>query len=156
MIRSVRTPRSSTPSSVLRSVLGWAVVVAGFGVSPLDARGQAADEILVLAASSLTDVLPAIADAWRRAGGARVRFSFDATSRLAPQAVRGAGADVFFSADGQWMDWLVEREAVRPDDVRDFLGNRLARDPHRRWALRGTDPGGQRRSLRRRQLSPHR
>jgi molybdate transport system permease protein len=80
---------------------------------------------LVLAASSLADVLPAVADAWRAEGGAEVRFSFDATSRLAPQAFRGAPGDLFFSADRAWMDWLVERGGVAPASVRDFLGNEL-------------------------------
>ena len=54
-----------------------------------------------------------------------MRFSFDATSRLAPQAIRGARADVFFSADAAWMTWLQERGAVDPANVRSFLGNEL-------------------------------
>ncbi len=36
-------------------------------------------ELVVLAASSLQDVLPAVARAWRTAGGVPVRFGFDAT-----------------------------------------------------------------------------
>ncbi len=79
----------------------------------------------MLAAASLTDVLPAVADAWRREGGVPVRFSFAATSRLAPQAVAGARADIFFSADQKWMQWLEARGAVAPDQVRDFVGNAL-------------------------------
>ncbi|MDA0327777.1 MAG: molybdate ABC transporter permease subunit [Gemmatimonadetes bacterium] len=70
-------------------------------------------ELLVLAASSLSDVLPAIASAWEGQGGRPVRFSFDATSRLAPQAVAGAQADVFVSADAQWVHWLEDRAATR-------------------------------------------
>jgi molybdate transport system permease protein len=69
-------------------------------------------EILVLAASSLTDVLPGIADAWHTRTGMRVRLSFDATSRLAPQAANGVPADVFISADGTWIRWLEERGAI--------------------------------------------
>lgn len=80
--------------------------------------------LLVLAAASLTDVLPVVADLWQAAGGREVRFSFDATSRLAPQAVQ-ASADVFFAADEQWMQWLVAEGAVRPDAVGSFFTNRL-------------------------------
>lgn len=90
---------------------------------PQEAAG--ARELLALAAASLADVLPEVAEAWTARTGVRVRFSFDATSRLAPQAVQGVPADVFFSADRQWMDWLEERGGVLDGSVRDFLGNRL-------------------------------
>ena len=59
--------------------------------------------ILTLAASSLTDVLPSAAEVWTSRGGTRVGFSFDATSRLAPQVEAGAPADVFVSADWAWI-----------------------------------------------------
>jgi len=83
------------------------------------------DEIVVLAASSLTDVLPRLASAWQDAGGLPVRFAFDATSRLAPQVVQGARADVFFAADEVWMRWLEERGAVLPGAARPVAGNEL-------------------------------
>jgi molybdate transport system permease protein len=89
--------------------------------------GGAAPErsILVLAAASLTDVLPRVAVAWTRQSGVSVRFSFDATSRLAPQAIEGAPADLFFSADETWMTWLRERGGIVPGTVQRFLGNSL-------------------------------
>jgi len=89
-----------------------------------EARGDAG-ELLVLAAASLTDALPAVAEAWTARSGVPVRFSFAATSRLAPQAIEGAPADLFFSADRTWMDWLVDRGGVLEGSVRDFLGNSL-------------------------------
>lgn len=79
--------------------------------------------LLVLAASSLTDVLPAISG--EATGAATVRFSFDATSRLAPQIAGGAPADVFVSADVAWMRWLAERGAVDPAAARVVAGNEL-------------------------------
>ncbi len=88
------------------------------------AQEEAGDDLLVLAAASLVDVLPRVAEAWHEQGGMPVRFSFSATSRLAPQAVQSS-ADVFFSADEEWMEWLQSRGAVDADDVRSFLGNRL-------------------------------
>jgi molybdate transport system permease protein len=69
--------------------------------------------LLVLAAASLTDVLPRVADRWLEAGGVPVVFSFDATSRLAPQTLEGVPADLFFSADKRWMDWVEERGGIR-------------------------------------------
>jgi molybdate transport system permease protein len=113
-------------SSPTAPVLLAAAAIALF-VAPSAAKPAQADppELLVLAASSLADVLPAVAEAWRTQGGAEVRFSFDATSRLAPQAFRGAPGDLFFSADRAWMDWLLERGGVAPASLRDFLGNEL-------------------------------
>lgn len=86
---------------------------------------QDSTPLLVLAASSLQDVLPDVAEAWRVAGGGEVRFSFDATSRLAPQILRGAPADVFISADQEWMKWLGERGGVAIRDVVTIAANRL-------------------------------
>lgn len=81
--------------------------------------------LLVLAAASLTDVLPRVAELWVEAGGLPVRFSFGATSRVAPQTLQGVPADLFFSADQRWMDWVVERGAVREGTRTDLLGNRI-------------------------------
>lgn len=81
--------------------------------------------LVVLAASSLQDVLPVAARAWERNGGTDVRLSFDATSRLAPQIFRGAPADVFISADGEWMRWLEERGSVKPGTVLPLVTNQL-------------------------------
>lgn len=109
----------------LPTALALAAALVAGGPRTLLGQGGENDQLLILAAASLTDVLPAVAAAWAREGGGRVRFSFDATSRLAPQAVEGAPADVFFSADWAWMDWLEERGGVVPGSVRDFLGNTL-------------------------------
>ena len=81
--------------------------------------------LLVLAAASLADVLPRVAQLWTDAGGIPVRFSFDATSRLAPQTLQGVPADLFFSADQRWMDWVAERGALREETRVDLLGNEI-------------------------------
>ena len=106
-----------------RYALVFALLVSG--VTPVPGSGQA-DEILVLAASSLADVLPPIGNAWQEATGTRVRFSFDATSRLAPQAANGAPADVFLSADETWIQWLDERQILDQEQARRVAGNGLA------------------------------
>lgn len=105
-------------------LIALAAMGLAIGVPPAFAQDEPA-EILVLAASSLTDVLPRVASAWEAAGGAPVRFSFDATSRLASQAVAGARADAFFAADEQWMRWLEDEGAVTPGGARIVAGNDL-------------------------------
>ena len=77
---------------------GSSVVVnlaAGFATpGPVSGQRPAEEPILVLAAASLADVLPGVAELWRAGGGREVRFSFAATSRLAPLALQG-DADLF-------------------------------------------------------------
>ena len=99
--------------------------LAGLEPTVWSARAAPDSSLLVLAASSLADVLPRLADAWRRAGGAEVRFSFGATSRLAVQALQSSSADAFFAADLEWMDWLEERATVREGKAMAIAGNEL-------------------------------
>ncbi len=133
-----RRPRSRTLARVQRLALAGALAVGAVLPAPRRVLAQTSgptagpavrkggdDGLLILAAASLTDVLPRVAAAWTREGGVPVRFSFDATSRLAPQAVEGAPADIFFSADETWMTWLRDRGAVDTTTVRRFLGNSL-------------------------------
>ena len=54
-----------------------------------------------------------------------MRFSFDATSRLAVQALQSSSADAFFAADLEWMDWLEERATVREGKAMAIAGNEL-------------------------------
>lgn len=93
-------------------------------VTPLPAR--AADEVLVFAAASLTNVLQDIGKSFEAAHHVPVRFSFGASSDLARQIQAGAPADVFFSADTAKMDTLEKEGLVRHQDRREFLSNRLA------------------------------
>ena len=105
--------------------MGPAVPAAPTELGPGQAPREGPDELVVLAASSLQDVLPVVARAWRTAGGVPVRFSFDATSRLAPQILRGAPADVFISADDVWMRWLLDRGGVEGASIRSVATNQL-------------------------------
>lgn len=62
--------------------------------------------VTVFAAASLTESLEAVDAAYTRANGTPVRESFASSSTLARQIEAGAPADVFVSADTQWMDYL--------------------------------------------------
>lgn len=80
---------------------------------------------LVLAAASLQESLHAAADAWVGQGHARPLLSFAASSALARQIEAGAPADLFVSADEQWMDAVEAKGLVRKGTRVSFLGNRL-------------------------------
>ena len=87
---------------------------------------RAADaEITVLAASSLTESLQAVGAKWTAAGHPKVTFSFDASSRLAKQIEAASPADLFFSADSDWMDYLDERSLIDEATRVNLLGNAL-------------------------------
>lgn len=80
---------------------------------------------LVLAAASLQESLSAAADAWARRGHPRPVISFAASSALARQVAAGAPADLFASADEEWMDYLDKRGLLAPGTRADLVGNRL-------------------------------
>jgi molybdate transport system substrate-binding protein len=89
--------------------------------------GQAVDKpaIVVFGAASLTNVLQDLGDAFTKETSVPVKFSFAASSALARQIENGAPADVFFSADIDWMDYLQKRNLIQPASRHDVVGNRL-------------------------------
>lgn len=92
---------------------------------PGAALGQPAASVTVFAAASLTDSLTAVANAYKSRTGIAVRLSFGASSTLARQIDQGAQADIFFSADTDWMDYLQKNGRIAETSRKDLLGNRL-------------------------------
>lgn len=84
-----------------------------------------AEKVLVFAAVSTTDALQELAPAFTRATGHTVEFALGASSDLARQAVAGAPADVFLSADVAQMDGVEKAGLVAPSTRVDLLSNRL-------------------------------
>src|SRR5436305_7940436 len=80
---------------------------------------------LVFAAASLKNVLDAINDAWRRETGKHATIAYAASSTLAKQIENGAPADLFISADRDWMNYLQQRGLIDPASRRNLLGNQL-------------------------------
>jgi molybdate transport system substrate-binding protein len=93
------------------------------------ARSYSADvdqaAITVFGAASLTNVLQDLGDAFTKETSIPVKFSFAASSALARQIESGAPADVFFSADLEWMDYLQTRNLIQRQSRHDVVGNRL-------------------------------
>ena len=81
--------------------------------------------VVVFAAASLTNVLQEIGDSFTRESAIPVKFSFAASSTLARQIEAGAPADVFFSADIEWMDYLQGRQLIRIASRHDVVANHL-------------------------------
>lgn len=100
--------------------------LAGMALCPaLSGAAEASRPILVFAASSLTDVMDDLAHAFTVATGIAVKTSYAATSLLAKQIEAGAPADVFFSADTEWVDYVEGHKLLKPGTRRDVAANRL-------------------------------
>lgn len=110
-------------------ISAWRARVAMLGIGLALACGSAlgaqARPPVVLAAASLQESLTAAADAWARHGHPRPVVSFAASSALARQLEAGAPADLFLSADEDWMNYLAQRRLLRPGSRADLLTNRL-------------------------------
>jgi molybdate transport system substrate-binding protein len=87
--------------------------------------GREKPVLLVLAAASLTNVLGEMSPHWEKRSGVRIRLSFAASSVLARQIEAGGRADIFVSADQEWMDYLQTRDLLDESSRRDLVGNRL-------------------------------
>ena len=108
----------------------------------LAAPAARAADVVVFAAASLKNALDAVSADWAKASGDTATISYAASSALAKQIEEGAPADIFFSADLDWMDYLEERKLIDPATRDSLLGNRdrAGRQRHRRGA--GGDRAG--------------
>jgi molybdate transport system substrate-binding protein len=86
---------------------------------------QAQANLTVFAASSLTDSMKAVADVYQAKTGTKVTLSFGGSNTLAQQIDQGAQADLFLSADTDWMDFLQKNGRIDNATRRNLLGNRL-------------------------------
>lgn len=86
---------------------------------------EKAPPLTVFAAASLKEAMDEAGAAWQRQSGRDVRTSYAASSALARQVEQGAPADVFISADSDWMDYLQQRSLIDVATRRDLLGNTL-------------------------------
>ena len=80
---------------------------------------------LVLAASSLQESLSDAANRWAKLGHAKPVISLAASSALARQIEAGAPADLFISADQEWMDDVAKKGLIAPRSRAGLVANRL-------------------------------
>ena len=118
-------PTSRTGSCLLAwMLLPWALLACALPGGGLRAA-EHTDPLTVFAAASLKESLDEAAAAYRKASGQTVRVSYAASSALARQIEQGAPADVFLSADLEWMDYLQQRKLIDAKSRRNLLGNTL-------------------------------
>ncbi|MGQ2907690.1 MAG: molybdate ABC transporter substrate-binding protein [Aliihoeflea sp.] len=89
----------------------------------LPARAQ--EPVTVFAAASLKTALDAINESWSQEEGRQATVSYAGSSALARQIEEGAPADLFISADLDWMAYLTDRDLIDTASERRLLGNRI-------------------------------
>lgn len=108
----------------MRLVLFLGVLMA-FLIAPGAMAAAASEEVTVFAAASTTDVITQISRLFGDRKLGAVVTSFAASSTLAKQIENGAPADIFISADLEWMDYLEQKQRIEPATRANLLGNRL-------------------------------
>lgn len=87
-----------------------------------------AEDVSVFAAASLKNALDEVAAQFTSETGHRVTISYAGSNTLAKQIIEGAPADVFVSANTEWMDEVGKAGLVQ--SRADILGNRLVLIAH--------------------------
>jgi molybdate transport system substrate-binding protein len=107
----------------IRTALAVAVVMAAGTIS----RSPQAQEksLTVFAAASMKNALDEINAAFTKKSGVKTVVSYAATSALMRQIEQGAPADIFASADLEWMDYGLKNKLINPATRVNLLGNRL-------------------------------
>ncbi len=101
----------------------WVVGVAlAFGFSQV---ALATDKVTVFAAASLTNALGDIVTQYEKGKEVKIVTSFASSSTLARQMEQGAPANLFISADQQWMDYVTEKKLINEKSRITLLGNEL-------------------------------
>jgi molybdate transport system substrate-binding protein len=86
--------------------------VLTLGAETASAPAQSRD-VLVFAAASLKNALDEVAAQWQRESGKKVAISYAASNTLIKQIEQGAPADMFISADLDWMDYGQQKGLIK-------------------------------------------
>ena len=105
----------------LAAMAGGLAAVLALGLPAARADG----DVVVFAAASLKNALDAVDTAWKAESGKTATASYAASSALAKQIEEGAPADVFISADLDWMKYLSDKKLIKDGSEVKLLGNRI-------------------------------
>ena len=117
------------PLPVYRPVMRAAAILAGaaaaMSLAACTGEPGGSDRLLVFAASSISDAITEIGDAFEAETGTRVEFNFGGSTTLARQMALGAPADVVVLAGPGPMDNLVNEGKIAEGTRRAVAGNSL-------------------------------
>ncbi|MCZ1177554.1 molybdate ABC transporter substrate-binding protein [Acinetobacter pittii] len=110
-----------SPVQIKKIAIVSSIISLGLSIS-LCAK---AESVTVYAAASLTNAINDLEKIYEKQNKVEVKTSYAGSSTLAKQIEAGAPADVFISADTQWMDYLQNKKLVAANDRINLLGNQL-------------------------------
>jgi molybdate transport system substrate-binding protein len=96
-------------------------IVCGLG-APASAQDKG---LITFAAASMKNALDDVDTAFTAKSGVKVTASYAASSVLAKQIDQGAPADIFLSADTDWMDYATKQKTIKPETRTNLLGNSI-------------------------------
>lgn len=105
--------------SALRRILLSVAILVGL------AAHVTAEPVNVFAAASLKNALDAVSEAWKAEAGKETKNTYAASSALAKQIEQAAPADIFVSADLDWMNYVSEKKLIKEETRKVLLGNAL-------------------------------
>jgi molybdate transport system substrate-binding protein len=109
---------------VRKLIIGTFSAAVAIAAAALPASSQE-KSIVVFAAASMKNALDDVDAAFTAKDGIKVVASYAASSALMKQIEQGAPADVFLSADVDWMDYGSKKKLIIDDSRFNLLGNRL-------------------------------
>jgi molybdate transport system substrate-binding protein len=98
------------------------IMLLGAAWSPAAAQDKT---VTVFAAASMKNALDDINAAYTAKSGTKIVVSYAASSALAKQIEQGAPADVFISADTDWMDYAIGKKNINEPSRVNLLGNTI-------------------------------
>ncbi len=114
---------------MMRNDLSLRLLAATGGIAALLGASMpmalAEETVTVFAAASLKNALDDVNGACEADVGEKATISYAASSALAKQIEEGAPADVFISADLDWMKYLDDKQLVKKDTETQLLGNSI-------------------------------
>ncbi|PZN93558.1 MAG: molybdate ABC transporter substrate-binding protein [Hyphomicrobiales bacterium] len=113
---------------MIRRHIAGLVVAVLVGLAPAVGTAEAQPkELVIFAAASLKTALDEATAAWvKESGKPAPKMSYAASNALARQLEQGAPADLFLSADLDWMDYAAGKHLIRPETRVTLLANRIA------------------------------
>ena len=81
--------------------------------------------LTVFAAASMKNALDEVDAAYTAKTGVKITASYAARSALAKQIDQGAPADIFLSADTDWMDYATKQKVIKTETRTSLLGNSI-------------------------------
>jgi molybdate transport system substrate-binding protein len=106
----------------LAGIFAALVIVSGSTLSPALAQDKS---LTVFAAASMKNALDDVDAAFTAKTGVKVAASYAASSTLAKQIEQGAPADIFLSADTDWMDYAAGKKDINEPTRVNLLGNSI-------------------------------